>query len=83
LGGLCFATFCFSPWAWKIKAEFARSVFPAGSALNLELDLSGFLCGDVQTRRQIFNIAVERGILDREKIRKIEGGGRKPASAVG
>jgi HK97 family phage portal protein len=71
--GLWFATFCLSPWARKIEAEFARSLFPAGSPYELELDLSGFLRGDPETRWSAHKIAIETGVLDPEEIREIEG----------
>lgn len=71
--GLWFATFCLAPWARKIEAEFARSVFPAGSDYELELDLSGFLRGDPQTRWAAHKIAIETGVLDADEVRQIEG----------
>jgi HK97 family phage portal protein len=71
--GLWFATFCLSPWARKIEAEFARSLFPAGSAYELELDLSGFLRGDPATRWAAHKIALETGVLDPDEVRQIEG----------
>jgi len=71
--GLWFATFCLSPWARKIEAEFARSVFPANGPYELELDLSGFLRGDPETRWNAHKIAIEAGVLDPEEVRQIEG----------
>jgi len=71
--GLWFATFCLAPWARKIEAEFARSVFPAGSDYELELDLSGFLRGDPATRWGTYKIAIESGVLDPDEVRQIEG----------
>lgn len=71
--GLWFATFCLAPWARKIEAEFARSVFPAGSDYELELDLSGFLRGDPQTRWAAHKIAIETKVLDPDEVRQIEG----------
>lgn len=71
--GLWFATFCLSPWARKIEAEFARSVFPASSSYELELDLSGFLRGDPATRWNAHKIAIETGVLDPEEVRQVEG----------
>jgi HK97 family phage portal protein len=69
--GLWFATFCLAPWARKIEAEFTRSLLPAG--LELELDLSGFLRGDPETRWNAHKIAIETGVLDTDEIRLIEG----------
>lgn len=71
--GLWFATFCLSPWARKIEAEFARSVFPANGPYELELDLSGFLRGDPETRWAAHKIAIETGVLDPEEVRQVEG----------
>lgn len=71
--GLWFATFCLSPWARKIEAEFARSVFPSGGPYDLELDLSGFLRGDPETRWNAHKIAIETGVLDPDEVRQVEG----------
>jgi HK97 family phage portal protein len=77
--GLWFATFCLAPWARKIEAEFARSVFTAGSGYELELDLSGFLRGDPETRWNAHKIALETGVLDANEVRQIEGWNPRPA----
>lgn len=71
--GLWFATFCLSPWARKIEAEFARSVFPTNGPYELELDLSGFLRGDPETRWNAHKIAIETGVLDPDEVRGVEG----------
>lgn len=71
--GLWFATFCLAPWARKIEAEFARSVFATGGPFELELYLSGFLRGDPETRWNAHKIAVENGILDPDEVRQVEG----------
>ncbi len=76
--GLWFATFCLAPWARKIEAEFARSVFPAGGPFELELDLSGFLRGDPETRWNAHKIAIETGVLDPDEVRQIEGWNPRP-----
>ncbi len=76
--GLWFATFCLAPWARKIEAEFARSVFAAGSGYELELDLSGFLRGDPETRWAAHKIALETGVLDPNEVRQIEGWNPRP-----
>ncbi len=75
--GLWFATFCLSPWARKIEAEFARSVFPVNGPYELELDLSGFLRGDPETRWAAHKIALETGVLDADEVRQIEGWNRR------
>lgn len=71
--GLWFATFCLAPWARKIEAEFARSVFPTNGPYELELDLSGFLRGDPQTRWAAHEIALRNNVLDANEVRQIEG----------
>lgn len=69
--GRWFAMFTLAPWARRIEAEFARSVFGAGH--ELELDLSGFLRGDPATRWNAHKIAIDSGVLDPEEVRQIEG----------
>ena len=84
--GRWFAMFTLAPWARKIEAEFARSLFPSNGAYELELDLSGFLRGDPQTRWNAHKIAIDAGVLDPDEIRQLEGwnprtadGGKAPA----
>lgn len=71
--GRWFATFCLAPWARKIEAEFARSLFPTGSPYELDLDLSGFLSGDPETRWAAHKIALDAGVLDADEVRQVEG----------
>lgn len=71
--GRWFATFCLSPWARKLEAEFARSVFPTNGPYELELDLSGFLRGDPETRWNAHKIAIDAGVLDPDEVRQVEG----------
>jgi HK97 family phage portal protein len=71
--GRWFAMFCLTPWARKIEAEFARSVFPIGGPYELEFDLSGFLRGDPQTRWAAHKIALDGGVLDPDEVRQVEG----------
>lgn len=69
-----FAQFSLAPWARKIEAEFSRSVFgPGGADHSLEIDMSGLMRGDAESRWQSHKIAVEAGILDPNEIREIEG----------
>jgi HK97 family phage portal protein len=68
-----FATNSLRPIARKIEAEFSRSVFAVDDAHHLELDLSGLLRGDADTRWASHKIAVEAGILDPDEIREVEG----------
>ncbi|WP_343343375.1 phage portal protein [Sphingomicrobium sp. XHP0239] len=78
--GLWFATFCLAPWARKIEAEFARSLFPTNGPYELELDLSGFLRGDPETRWNAHKIALETGVLDPDEVRQVEGWNPRGAS---
>ena len=71
--GRWFAQFTLAPWARKLEAEFARSLFPSNSGLELELDLSGFLRGDPKTRWDAHKIAIETGVLDPDEVRHVEG----------
>jgi len=71
--GRWFAQFTLGPWARKIEATLSAALFPEGSGLELELDLSSFLRGDPQTRWAAHKIAVDAGILDPDEIREIEG----------
>ena len=73
IAGRWFATFCLAPWARKIEAEFARSLFPSGSPYELDLDLSGFLRGDPETRWAAHKIALDAGVLDADEVRQVEG----------
>jgi phage portal protein BeeE len=41
--------------------------------LQVEIDLSGLLRGDPETRWASHKIAVEAGILDTDEVREIEG----------
>jgi HK97 family phage portal protein len=77
-----FAVNTLQPWARKIEAEFARSVFadPAG-AFQLEIDLSGLVRGDFATRWTANVAAVTAGILTRDEVRSQEGYGPLPAEA--
>jgi phage portal protein BeeE len=72
--------FTLATWVRRIEAEFARSVFPAGGHYELELDLSGFLRGDPQTRWAAHAIALANKVLDPDEVRQVEGwnpGGRR------
>ena len=71
--GRWFAMFTLAPWARKIEAEFSRSLFPANSGLELEIDLSGFLRGDPDTRWKAHKIALDANVLDPDEVRQVEG----------
>ena len=81
--GRWFAMFCLAPWARKIEAEFARSVFPSNGPYELELDLSGFLRGDPATRWNAHKIALDAGVLDADEVRQVEGWNPRPPSDGG
>ncbi len=74
--GRWFAQFTLAPWARKIEAEFARTVLSSGT--ELELDLSGFLRGDPQTRWASHKIAIDAGVLDADEVRQVEGWNPRP-----
>jgi HK97 family phage portal protein len=78
--GRWFAQFTLAPWARKIEAEFARSVLAPG--YELELDLSGFLRGDPQTRWAAHKIALEMNVLDPDEVRHVEGWNPRKAEAA-
>lgn len=78
--GRWFAIFCLTPWARKLEAEFARSVFPGEGGFELELDLSGFLRGDPATRWNAHKIAIEAQVLDPDEVRQLEGWNRRGAA---
>lgn len=79
--GRWFAMFTLAPWARKIEAEFARSVFPTNGPYELELDLSGFLRGDPATRWAAHKIALDTKVLDPDEVREIEGFNPRGAAA--
>ena len=78
--GRWFAQHTLTPWIRKIEAEFVRSVFADAGAetRELELDLSGFLRGDPETRWKSHEIAVRNEILTPNEVRQIEGWNPRP-----
>ncbi|MFM9937530.1 MAG: phage portal protein [Novosphingobium sp.] len=72
---LWFAQFSLAPWCRKIEAEFARTVFTGDDGAHLEIDLSGLMRGDFETRWKAWEIAVKNDILDRNEVREMEGWG--------
>lgn len=74
-----FGQLTLTPWVRKIEAEFARTYFAEDSGLELELDMSGMLRADPESRWISHKTAVEAGILDADEIREIEGYDRRPA----
>jgi HK97 family phage portal protein len=76
--GRWFAQFTIGPWARKIEAEFARSVFELDGGHELELDMSGFLRGDPLTRWQSYAIALANEVLSPNEVRQVEGWNPRP-----
>lgn len=70
---LWFAQLTLMPWARKLEAEFARSVFGADAAHALEIDMSGLMRGDYEARWKAHEIAVRNQILSAEEVREVEG----------
>lgn len=70
---LWFAQLTLTPWARKIEAEFARSLFGASRPYELVIDLSGLMRGDFVARWQAWQIAVSSEILDANEVREAEG----------
>jgi HK97 family phage portal protein len=81
--GRWFAQFTLAPWARKIEAEFARSVFadPTG-ATHIEIDLAGLMRGSYVERWQANVAAVQAGILTANEVRETEGYNPLPLAAT-
>lgn len=73
--GRWFAQHTLTPWIKKIEAAFAKSVFTEfeRATHHLEIDLSGFLRGDPETRWKSHEIAVRNNILTADEVRLVEG----------
>ena len=71
--GRFFATFCLSPWAKRVEAEFQRSVFVPGDDHHLMIDLAGLQRGDDQARWASYAIAKQYDVLSTDEIRAQEG----------
>ena len=78
--GLWFAQLSLTPWARKIEAEFARSVF-SDDDFHLEIDLSGLMRGDYAARWAAYGAAVQNEILTVDEIREAEGYNPKAEAA--
>jgi len=78
--GRWFAQHTLAPWIRKFEAEVSRSVFAAGERAThaLELDLSGFLRGDPETRWRSHQIAIATGVLSPNEVREVEGFNPRP-----
>lgn len=70
-----FAQSTLAGWCRKLEAEFARSVLSEMDREDheVEIDLSGLLRGDPETRWKSHEIAVKNKILTPNEIREIEG----------
>ncbi|MGF7213727.1 HK97 family phage portal protein [Skermanella aerolata] len=69
-----FATNTLSSWCRKIEAEFGRALL-TDDDLSLELDLSGLLRGDPETRWKSHEIAIRNRVLLVNEVREMEGWG--------
>lgn len=80
--GRWFAQHTLTPWIKKIEAAFAKSIFTGfeRATHHLEIDLSGFLRGDPETRWKSHEIAVRNNILTADEVRLIEGWSPKEAA---
>lgn len=80
--GRWFAQHTLTPWIKKIEAAFAKSVFTEfeRATHHLEIDLSGFLRGDPETRWKSHEIAVRNNILTADEVRLVEGWSPKGAA---
>jgi HK97 family phage portal protein len=73
--GRWFAQHTLTPWIRKIETEMQRSLLSEAARQNheIEIDLTGFLRGDPETRWKSHEIAVRNGILDVNEVREMEG----------
>jgi len=78
--GRWFAQFCLASWARKLEAELGRKLLSSG--YEIEIDLSGLLRGDPETRWASNVAAVNAGILSVNEIREAEGYGPVPGGEL-
>lgn len=67
-----FATHSLMPWARKLEAAFAKSVF-VSPGYSLEIDFGGLMRGSYVERWQANTAAVSAGILTPGEVREAEG----------
>ena len=79
--GRYLSQFCLAPWARRIEAEFARSVFLPDDPHHLMIDLAGLQRGDEAGRWATYGIAIDKGILTVNEVRAAEGYNPLPDSA--
>lgn len=79
-----FAQSTLTQWCRKIETEFSRSVFSDSErgSFELDVDLSGLLRGDPETRWNAHQIAIDSGVLDPEEVREIEGFDRREGATA-
>ncbi len=65
-----FGQFTLQPWCEAIQREFSRVIFNDPDRFHLELDLSGLIRGDYQTRVQTGINAVRAGIITPNELRQ-------------
>ena len=68
-----FAQFTLAPWARKIEAAFAKSLFADDSDCHIEIDLAGLMRGDYAARWASYATATQNKILTPNEIREVEG----------
>lgn len=73
--GRWFAQQTLSAWVKKIEAELTRHLL--ADTQEIEIDLSGLLRGDPETRWNSHEIAVRSGILTPNEVREAEGWNRR------
>jgi HK97 family phage portal protein len=75
-----FAQSTISTWCRKIESEVHRSIFTdsARRTRQFELDLSGLLRGDPETRWKSHEIALRNHVLTPNEIRDLEGWNPRP-----
>ena len=73
--GRWFAQHTLTPWIRKMETEMQRSLLSETARMNheIEIDLTGFLRGDPETRWKSHEIAVKNEILDVDEVREMEG----------
>jgi HK97 family phage portal protein len=73
--GRWFATHTLSPWVRKLECEMTRSLLSESARANheIEIDLSGLLRGDPESRWKSHEIAIRNEILTKDEVREIEG----------
>lgn len=70
-----FAKYTLRFWVEKIEQEFNRKIFRGTEKgrVKVNLDMSAFLRGDTEARAQYLQNLLDRGVLNIDEARKIEG----------